>query len=157
MLHDISSTNSTRILSFSSDRKAHTVHSSDTTCNVCFPLTQSDLYVTLLQSNWDSNCFVYHDLHWAICEGGRNWIAWAFSEFIFPDLIKNIFYLRFNFFVVLKIKVMLFWDVTSCNFGMNSAERPAAPIFRVAVCVDKNTNLTKEAGHVILTLVRWNH
>jgi len=40
---------------------------------------------------------------------------------------------------------------------MNFAERPAAPIFMVAVCVDKDTNLTKEAGHVMLTLVRWNH
>lgn len=37
---------------------------------------------------------------------------------------------------------------------MNFAERPAAPIFMVAVCVDKDTNLTKEAGHVMLTLVR---
>jgi hypothetical protein len=37
---------------------------------------------------------------------------------------------------------------------MNIAERPAATIFMVAVHVDKNTNLTKEAGHVILTLVR---
>jgi len=40
---------------------------------------------------------------------------------------------------------------------MNIAERPAATIFGVAVRVDKNTNLTKEAGHVILTLVRWKH
>jgi hypothetical protein len=56
--------------------------------------------------------------------------------------------------VVLKIKVMLFLDVTLCNFGMNIAERPAATIFRVAVHVDRNTNLTKEAGHIILTLVR---
>jgi hypothetical protein len=37
---------------------------------------------------------------------------------------------------------------------MNIAERPAATIFRVAVCVENNTNLTKEAGLVVLTLVR---
>jgi hypothetical protein len=37
---------------------------------------------------------------------------------------------------------------------MNIAERPAATIFRVAIHVDKNTNLTKETGHVILILVR---
>jgi hypothetical protein len=75
----------------------------------------------------------------------------------FPNLIKNIIYVRFKFFMVLKIKILLVSNVTSCNFGMNIAERPTACVFRVAVHVDKNTSLTKESGHVILTLMRCNY
>jgi len=132
--------------------EANTIHSSGTllpSLSVTAHYTASEqLQQLLFCISWSSLSSLWsrHELN-----------SMSIFRIYFPNLIKNIFYLRFKFFMVLKIMFMLLWDATSCKFGMNFAGRPAAPIFRVAVHVDKNTDLTKEVGHVILTLMRWNY